>query len=250
MAAPHVISSIVLAGELSCLSLHELLEYINQFDSETYLELYYVNSKEELTRDSVLSFLYENNNLLYDAISQVVNIKQTTELTYLQACEAIKRYYKFYNTVDVCARERGEPVEKKILKKAKEKKGVRRKQPREAELPEHTKDLESVLAFEVEEAAEMLTKKPKLNFFAVENFSLTDFDWRPFACCVKKGENKLEIKDVLNQKGWEVIYHVTSLWEAEELVENLQREGKRCFIAKRRRATGDQEIQAYKVVCG
>lgn len=229
------------------MSFDELRDFVERVDVGAYFSFLHCVAPEDRNREGMLKYLLEHEPFLFRLAESVAEAYQNALFVALRQTDALIESYTLLkaarNTIESMESSLTSELQKQSDKgtPAEEKKRARRKKTPNESVREHDQAVERVTkCLKVAHAAE---KK----FYAREKFS-SDFGFEKYVHVVRKGKIRKDITILKESTGWETIYHCNGPWQAEQLVEELKDEGRRCLIIKRARGGMDQEVLSYKVI--
>lgn len=228
------------------MSFEELKDIVQTVDVGAYFSFIHCVPPEDRNRQGMLSFLMEHEPYLFRLAENMAEVYQNAYFLAVRQREALIESYVLLkvakNTVESMQSSLAKELEKQDekAKPAREKKRAREKKNLEEEKEEHTMAAEHVKrAIKVAHVSEN-------KFYAQEKFS-PDFGFEKYVHVVPKGKARKNL-DIFQSGSWETIFHCNGPWQAEQLVEELKSEGRKCVIIKRARGGMDTEVLSYKVV--
>jgi hypothetical protein len=233
------------------MNVEELRDHIETIDRRAYFDfLHCVHPDERHNKTNILNYLKEHEPGLYDCLESILKTYQSCHHIALEAREHSIISYHRYRVARDLIEAQGRDVVAEIIEVAEKeeapkskKKTLKRREPEE-ERQEIQQDKEIT-----QKVARTLKHSDDDMFYAQEKFSV-NFPFKDFVHYVKKGKTKWNLKEIDVYGNWETIYHVTGPWKAENLQQQLKREGKKAIIIKKTRGSMDQEVMSYKVLVG
>lgn len=228
------------------MSFEELKDIVQTVDVGAYFSFIHCVAPEDRNRQGMLSFLMEHEPFLFRLAENMAEVYQNAYFLAVRQREALIESYVLLkaakNTVELMQSSLVEELKKQDekAKPAREKKRAREKKNLEEDKEEHNMAVEHV------KRAVKVAHVSENKFYAQEKFS-PDFGFEKYVHVVPKGKARKNL-DIFQTGSWETIYHCNGPWQAEQLVEELKLEGRKCVIIKRARGGMDQEVLSYKVV--
>jgi hypothetical protein len=234
------------AGPVPTMDLQELIRHIRLLDPRVFWDLSIEKNPDETdARNLVLDWLQCREPVLFETLDNIMRAYQTA---YFQATEtttcltrAYHRYRLARNTLEDEGRQLGEELEKQI---EQEKPALEKKRAREPQNEEADRE-------EVEQIKELKQSTNQMCewYLTQEKFS-NEFPIEQYRHFTKKGVKKWSLDELNNFGTWDTIYHAAGPWQAEMLVEHLEKNGRAAIIIKKFRGGADQEMMSYKVISG
>lgn len=229
------------------MTFEELRDVVETVDIGAYFSFLHCVPPEDRNRQGMLTYLMEHEPFLFRLAENLAEVYQNAYFLAVRQREALIESYTLLkvakNTVESMQSNLIEELQKqdKQVKPAKEKKRAREKKNSEEEKKEHEAAVEHV------RQALKVARVSENKFYSQEKFSL-DFGFEKYVHVVPKGKTRKNLTATFQNGTWETIYHCNGPWQAEQLVEELKLEGRKCIIIKRARGGMDQEVLSYKVV--
>lgn len=235
-------------GDIPNMDLDSILSNIEQIDPEAYYDMNFVLDAEQKTKKrEVLAYLRENEPLLFVTLEQSLRFYQTAFMQAGDATQALAASYRRWRVLNnTLERVKRIEIQTELARQVQEEKPAQKKKKRDrAPQPENAKHL--LLDHVRVTAQEMDKRADRPLFFSQEKFT-ADFDLSGYVHLVKKGHKKWALMQVNNYGTWEMIYHCSGQWQAEDLVHEMEQEGRIAIILKRLRCS--EETMTYKVLVG
>lgn len=245
MEAPALANVDPIAPNMDFDTMRDTLEEV---DNRAYFDFLHCVPYEDRNRDGLMTYLRNEEPVLFFCFENITEAYQNAYYTAYRTRNALLDSYRLFRTSqntlqDLHDVKLAEKVEEQVAseKPAQGKKRRPKKNPEEEEKEKNQ-------AMETTKKARAMLSAPENDFLSQEKFS-TDFPFKQFVQVVKKGKNRVNLNELTENSGWETIYHVNGAWQAEQLVEKLKGQGKKCMTIKRIRSGMDQEVFSYKVLC-
>jgi len=230
------------------MDLDSIMANVEAMDPVVFHELiYYLDDEDRAKKIPVLSYLRDNEPVLYMTLENSLRFYQSAFMMAGDAAQALAMAYRRWRMVEnTLQRNFRQNAEEELQKQAQEKKPAQKKKKRER--APQTEELKAKMLKQVEAVAEEIkTNANRDLFFSQEKF--TDaFDLQPYTHFVKKDRKKWALRQVHDYGIWHTVYHCSGQWQAEELVASLTAQGQIAIIIKKLRCM--EETLTFKVLCG
>lgn len=235
-------------GDIPNMDLDSIMANIEAIDPVVFHELiYYLDDEERTKKLNVLTYLRDNEPVLYQTLENSLRFYQSAFMMAGDASQALAMAYRRWraaqNTLEKVHRIN---LEEELAKQVEEKKPAQRKKKRDR-APQGPELKEKMLKSVEAVADEIKTNANRDLFFSQEKFS-PQFDLAPYTHFVKKDRKKWALRQVHDYGIWHTVYHCSGQWQAEELVASLTAQGQIAIIIKKLRCM--EETLTFKVLCG
>lgn len=229
------------------MSFEELKDIVEAVDVGAYFSFIHCVPAEDRNRQGLMNYLMEHEPFLFRLAENITETYQNAYFCAVRQREALIESYLILktakNTVEAMHSKLTDELEKQ---EAEAKPATEKKRAREKKIPEEREKEEAEASSNVKKALK-IAHVAENKFYAQEKFS-PDFGFEKYVHVVPKGKPRKDLKILRESTGWETIYHCNGPWQAEQLVEDLKLEGRKCMIIKRARGGMDQEVLSYKVI--
>lgn len=237
----------------------EIHELLNRLDPQAKLYMLEILPQHEwFELEPILLYLNEVCPVLYKTLEKILITYQQAQCLAAAQTDNLVESYVLFNTANTCL----ESINLELLQKDLEKQKTqgnarklpakkRRDPPTDVDDAERTKLQKSLLRNIESSLTQLAPKKIK---------QLKDYKQTPFAiftdmhafrgASLKKGVKHDPIEVIEQAAEWETVFHPNGAWEAQEIVDFLERDKIFCRVIRRNKANSDRDFDAYKVLVG